>query len=276
MYEYAFKSNKHIVVMKGEESMTTIHEIRALSFGFGALFSPKVSVKWKDGKLYYSYNQFGSSIKRYEERVYEKSIEVNHQDILSFLIACGTADIREWNKNIYNNEDILDGMNWGVNIDIVLDEDGEKTLYKVDVNGYEVYPATYNEFVRAVEKLIHESMYSWTYNAAVLDVFMKDETKGEEKRRILFKKITPMVLEIIEKYINIDILDYDVREILMKYMQQAQYFAQEQEDIDIFNCFIRTYYGEKNNDILPLTDYFEDVMIRSFVLMGFDIFEKKA
>lgn len=254
--------------------MITIHEIRVFSFGFGALFSPKVSVEWKDEKLHYRYDQFGTYQKRYDERVYEKSIEVSQQDILHFLMACDTANVREWDKKTYNNNDILDGMSWSICIDIILDEDGEKTLYKVDVKGYEMYPDTYDELVRVVEKLIHESMYSWTYNADVLKVFMDDNTKGEENRKKLFKKVTPMVLEIIEKHINMDILDYNVREILMKYMQQTQYFAEEMEDIEIFNHFIRTHHGDNSNDIIGLANYFDEAMIQSFALRGFDIFEE--
>jgi len=254
--------------------MVNISEIKTLSFGYGALFSEKVNVEWKDGKIHYSYNQFGKSQRRYDEMIYKKIIEATHKEIIDFLIACDAANVREWDKHTYNNEDILDGMSWSIHIEIILDEDGEKTLYKVDVSGYAMYPDTYGEIYEAVEKLISESMYSDTYNAEVLKIFMEDKTKGEEKRRTLFKRITPMVLEIIEKRIDIEILDFDVREILMKYMQQAQYFAQEIEDVEIFNHFIITYHGENNDEIIDLTNYFDEVMMRSFTLRGFAIFEE--
>jgi len=112
-----------------------------------------------------------------------------------------------------------------------------------------------------------------SYKLKTLKIYMDDETKGEEKRKILFKKISPIVLDIIEKRIHIDILDYDVREILMKYLQQAQYFAEEKVDAEIFLYFIAIYHGQKENDILPLADYFDDGMIRLFALRGYDIFE---
>ena len=242
----------------------------------GAFMSPNITIEFKEGKLYYSYDQFGSSAKRYKERIYTKIIIPSEESWVTFFETFDLLNVEQWSHNTYRDDDVLDSIGWKICIDITFNNDKKEEQYKVNANGYEVVPDGWDAFVKAIEKLIHESITSRTYNAAVLDVFMKDETKGEEKRRILFKKITPMVLEIIEKYININILDYNVREILMKYMQQAQYFAQEQEDIDIFNYFIKTYHGEKNNDILPLTDYFEDVMIRSFVLRGFDIFEKEA
>jgi len=252
--------------------VTTVKKIRELTFHHGSFLSLKHRINWENNKIHYHQGIFWSKT----EGSYQKYIEVTNEQVMELLMVCDSISVRGWQQQEYIDDDILDGFEWGLHIDILLDENGEETQYLAKISGYHLVPDDYGELVKAFERLIHDNLSSNTYDAEILKTFMDDQIKGEEKRKRLFKKVTPMVLEIIEKRINIDILDYDVREILMKYMQQAQYFAQEQEDIDIFNCFIRTYHGENNNNILLLTDYFEDVMIRSFVLRGFDIFGEKV
>jgi len=219
--------------------------------------SPNVSVIYNNGTVLFTYSSFGSSSKRYDVQPYEKNIKISEKDVLTFLGRLKEMHIEEWEQNTYRNDDILDGMSWDVDIDISVRNNEKETFLKVKSEGYEVYPNGYDTFIAALEVLIRESIYSRTYNRDILALFMKDETKGEEARKKLFEKVSPMILEIVEGDINIDILDYDVKEIFYHYFNLLRIFGVSDADKEIMKHCVWASRGvvtEQGIDIREFMD----------------------
>ncbi len=235
--------------------MRSIKEISKIHFSSGALFAPKISLDWVNEEFQYCYNQFGSSEKRYEELKYQKNIAVCEKDIVAFLDVCDSLYLREWNQYVYRNDDILDGLGWSIDIDITVEEEGKTTLYQVAVEGYAAFPNAYREFIKGIEKLIHESMTSRAYNAQVMKEFMGHNIKGSENRSNLFKKVSPVILEAIEGEIDLYLLEYSMEDILDEYMNILRIFGISESDKSIMKYYIWGCEGNKNEIGIEILDF---------------------
>ena len=171
--------------------------VRNFYFDMGAYMTPNISIESKDGQLQFGYDQFGSSAKRCEERVCKKIITPSDEAWVEFLETFSDIDVQDWSNNVYRDDDVLDGTSWRVDIDITLGKN-EEVIYQADASGYAVFPNGFDAFIHSIEKLIHDSITSWVYNSQVMKDFIEDNIKGEENRKNLFMKVSPIILEIIE------------------------------------------------------------------------------
>ena len=229
--------------------------IREFSFNMSALMSPHINIQYKDGCLQYSYDQFFSSEKRYEEKIYKKSITPSEEQWLEFFQIFDTVNVSEWSDNTYLDNDILDGTSWKFCMDGSLFKDGNQIIYKVLSDGYEVFPDGFDIVVEAIEKLIHDSITSRVYNAQVIKDFMKNNIKGEENRRNLFKKVSAIILEVIEGKIDLYLLDYSMEDILVEYMNILRFLGISETDESIMKYYILGCEGNKNEIGIDIVDF---------------------
>lgn len=243
--------------MRGEKYLI---QIRDFSFHMGAFMSPNITIEFKDGKLYYSYDQFGSSSKRYKERIYTKIITPSEESWVIFFETFDLLNVKQWSHNTYRDDDVFDSISCKICIDITFNNDEKEEQYKVNANGYEVVPDAWDAFVKAIEKLIHESITSRTYNAQIMRYFMEDSIKGEEYRRNLFAKISPMVLEIIEGGIAPCLLDYDIEDILEKYMNLLRILGVSKADKSIMQYIVWACEGIENKNRIDILNFIDPSM----------------
>ncbi|WP_456432791.1 hypothetical protein [Nitratifractor sp.] len=235
--------------------MITVDRVERIFFDFNGLFSPQITVEWKEGKLHYRYSQFGSHIKRYPQRDYEKTIEVSAQEILDFLVDCDRARVRDWHGKRYDDDDIFDASGWALQIEVFLDEDGTTTLYEVETGGYAKFPETFDEFIQGLERLVHESIFSEFYNAEKLREFMEGRFESGENAKTNLTRISAMVLEMIEGKISLEVLDYDFREIFEKYFNLLDTFNYDETDLRIMRHIVWACEGDRDQTAIDLLSH---------------------
>ncbi len=235
--------------------MITVYRVERIFFDFNGFFSPQITVEWKEGKLHYLYSQFGSHIKRYPEGGYEKTIEVSAQEILEFLVDCDRARVRDWHGKRYDDDDIFDAPGWALQIEVFLDEDGTTTLYEVETGGYAKFPETFKGFIRGLERLVHESIFSDHYNAQKLLEFMEGHVEGDDNAKAHNTQIAAMILEMIEGKIALEVLDYDFREILEKYFDLLDTRDYDGTDLRIMRHIVWACEGASDRAAIELLNH---------------------
>ena len=97
----------------------------------------------------------------------------------------------------------------------------------------------------------------------LVKLFLENNTKGSEKRKVIYDKISQLVLDLIEKKKHLDMSEEKFKELLSQYVLQANFFGDNKRDIKIFSYFILAYSTKEN-----LCDIAEVDIIDLYALLG--------
>ena len=125
----------------------TTNEIKTLNFYIGGFFGGYERIIWQNDKLHHQF--FEGSF--YDDEEPDKVLSVtapSSTDWEEFWQAVDVLKVWGWKKDYYN-EDIHDGMQWGLRIK----KQGKRGRKIFGSNAYPEPKGTFNSFIKALNKL---------------------------------------------------------------------------------------------------------------------------